>query len=470
MNTKRTALSLRSAPTSASTLLSRIIQTPNLPQIIQSLPNPIFSALIRHIGVEDAGELVALATTQQIISAFDEDLFVNKTPGQRETFDAERFATWLEVLLESGDTQAALRLAQLSEDFLVLAFSHLITVLDHDALRDRLYEDNTPTADTIDKILESSLIEEIDGYLLVAKVYDGWDALLAVVLALDRDYRTLLVQILDRCAALTADALDDLDALATLLSSSESLAEDVEAERDARRSLSGFIEPRAAKNFLTSAKQPLQTSLRDQPRDPIARMYFRDLSNYPHPTSTAPHLAIPATKPSTDTQPEWIAALPSLLNPNNNSDNNNAKTNPPMQTLPSSTSMNSLPIEDALKNLQQKSPTRFAIRTSELAFLANVLLSAATLNGRRLRLSEASQSALFTVALGAALEANDTENQTSNPFTSADALCDMLYDVPADLLFRRASSALATQKLTPDHACFVHSPQHLNALLLTIFK
>ena len=33
------------------------------------------------IGIEDAGEIVALATTEQIVTAFDEDLFVNARPG-----------------------------------------------------------------------------------------------------------------------------------------------------------------------------------------------------------------------------------------------------------------------------------------------------------------------------------------------------------------------------------------------------
>lgn len=56
-------------------LLTRLIEMPDLAATIQALPAERFAALVRELGVEDAGELVALATTEQLVQAFDEDPF-----------------------------------------------------------------------------------------------------------------------------------------------------------------------------------------------------------------------------------------------------------------------------------------------------------------------------------------------------------------------------------------------------------
>jgi hypothetical protein len=147
------------------TLLKQLLELPQLPARVQALPVAAFSALIRRIGVEDAGELVALAAVEQLVTAFDEDLFVNARPGERETFDAERFGAWLEVLLEAGEQTAAERIAAMSEDFVVQALSSLVIVLEIDVLRQWLSED-CEDAEAIDNLLASSATEEIDGYLL----------------------------------------------------------------------------------------------------------------------------------------------------------------------------------------------------------------------------------------------------------------------------------------------------------------
>ena len=45
--------------------------------------------VIDHVGLEDAGELVALATTDQLRRIFDDDLWHAPAPGKDETFDGE---------------------------------------------------------------------------------------------------------------------------------------------------------------------------------------------------------------------------------------------------------------------------------------------------------------------------------------------------------------------------------------------
>jgi hypothetical protein len=98
-----------------------ILEEPSLVQAVQTLEPEVLTKLVRHIGLEDSGELVALFTTEQLMEVFDEDLWQSDRPGDEETFDDKRFALWLEVLLESGPGLAARKVAELDEDLLSAA-------------------------------------------------------------------------------------------------------------------------------------------------------------------------------------------------------------------------------------------------------------------------------------------------------------------------------------------------------------
>ncbi|MEO8903549.1 MAG: DUF6178 family protein [Polyangiaceae bacterium] len=278
-------------------LLNSLIELPTLASTVQALPAPTFAALVRKVGLEDAGELVALATTAQLVQAFDEDLFVSDRAGERESLDVARFVVWLEVLLEAGDEVVANRVAELEEDFVAHALGGVLLVLDHDALRDVLDDGDEDGARQVDKALESALTEDIDGYILVAKQHDGWDAVLALVLALDRNHRALLVRLLDRLARIGSAYLDDLEELSTVLSEGESLAEDAEAAREDRRSKQGYVEARSARAFLSLARKPAGDE-RPTDRDPLTRAYFREVergrpSAIPGPAADAAAFGLP---------------------------------------------------------------------------------------------------------------------------------------------------------------------------------
>src|SRR5262249_21297375 len=58
--------------------------------------------VIDRCGLEDCVELVALATPRQLERVLDTDLWRARTPGADETFDADRFGVWLDVLLQTG--------------------------------------------------------------------------------------------------------------------------------------------------------------------------------------------------------------------------------------------------------------------------------------------------------------------------------------------------------------------------------
>src|SRR6185436_5301995 len=101
------------APRAPRDLLDRILDTPDLANVVKSLEPKLLHQLLRHCGLEDCGEILALATTDQLTRIFDDDLWTSARPGAHDRFDAERFGVWLAVLAEMGGAAAAQRLSEL---------------------------------------------------------------------------------------------------------------------------------------------------------------------------------------------------------------------------------------------------------------------------------------------------------------------------------------------------------------------
>ncbi len=236
--------------TVSKSLIERLVDAPNLARIVHALDAQTFSALVRRIGIEDAGALIGLATRDQLEAAFDDDLFTNKVPGEREAFDRSRFVLWLEALLAEGDSFAADRIASLPEDLVVEALSSIVAILDEDALLMRM---RAQVPDAEDKAApERPLSTGIDGYVIEARIEEGFDAAVSLIVALDQSRPEYVARILDRCARVTERFVDEADELADALSAEGSLGEDVEAAREARRSAKGFVEARSAAGFCCS--------------------------------------------------------------------------------------------------------------------------------------------------------------------------------------------------------------------------
>ena len=125
-------------PLRSGDLLNRILEQPGMVASIQHLDPLLLKRLVDHIGLEDAAEIVAMASTEQLHRVFDEDLWHNRQPGEEEVFDADRFVLWLEVLQESGAGVAAQKVARFDEDILTLVLSRHLLVLDHEALAARV--------------------------------------------------------------------------------------------------------------------------------------------------------------------------------------------------------------------------------------------------------------------------------------------------------------------------------------------
>src|SRR5919109_4584135 len=111
-------------------LLDRILNTPSLEQVVPRLRPDLLHRVIQTCGLEDCGELVALATPEQLARILDLDLWRAAKAGMDEQFDADRFGVWLEVLLETGAAAAAQKLAGMDVDIVIAGLAQHALVYD----------------------------------------------------------------------------------------------------------------------------------------------------------------------------------------------------------------------------------------------------------------------------------------------------------------------------------------------------
>ena len=70
-------------------LLDRLLETTDLARIVPVLEPRILQQIVRRRGLESSGEIIALATSEQLLRVFDIDLWESDEPGGEERFDAD---------------------------------------------------------------------------------------------------------------------------------------------------------------------------------------------------------------------------------------------------------------------------------------------------------------------------------------------------------------------------------------------
>ena len=425
----------RSRP-STHQILSRIIAAPDVALQVRGLPPAVLGGLIRRIGLEDAGELVAFATTQQLAAIFDEDLWRSDRAGQDETFDADRFVLWLEVLLEAGEQVVARRLAELPVDLVTLALHRQLLVVDMDALIPDMQEGGDEV-DQIEKALSDCQFEELDAYRLIARHPDGWDVLWTAILALDRDHHDHLMRILDRCAALSAGDIDQQGGLYQVLTSEEMLAGDVAAEREDRRAEAGHVAPSSAAACLKLARR---LDAAPDVRDPLTRAYFRGFSRKPAEVPMEPRGE--AAEP-TGTRQDLMTLLHDMDVEVGAAERDTARMLGAASAGTSSAAAGAdqteeLALLQAVRALVDRgdaeSQAAFVARSEELAYVANALAAGCSLRGGKLRPLDAVRAAVAACNVGLQLVSR-AGRDVADP---TQAHVQILLHTTADALFRRA--------------------------------
>jgi Family of unknown function (DUF6178) len=380
-------------------LVMRILEQPGVVAAVRDMPGARLAELVDQIGLEDAGELIALASTEQLERLFDVDLWRADRAGDDETFRPERFALWLRVMREAGEEVLVQRLSELPQDLVALAVHRLALVLDMDVVEEQLGWAGDEAA-PIEQALEAAAFEQWEEFRVIARAPDVWEDLWTTLVSLDRDHHDRLRAILEQCCAMSTEYISGQGGLYQVLTSDEMLESDVAAAREDRRAAEGFVSPADARAFLELARR----GDREDERDPFTRAYFRavpaarlDLGAERRPR---PEPAAPAEVTALAGRSHLVAPL----------------------------------FEEAMSEMRQRDPALFAARVRELGYLVNVWMAGGAHEGRSPRPIEALELVLRTcdAGLAARLPPGQIDRQQALAVLTA---------TPADALFRRGFRA-----------------------------
>ena len=231
--------------------LERILATPDLARLVPQLRPEALHRFIETCGLEDCGDLLALATPEQLTQLCDLDLWRPERPGRTESFDAARFGIWLEVLVDTSPSGAAQKLAELDRDLVTAGLAEHVRVFDGAARADYL----TTDGELIEarRLPGDPLTADVGGYIVIARRADAWDAIVAVLTSLEAVQPRCFLDVMSGVRALSnsgfeADGLDDL------LAEGDQLMYDVSLGREGRRERQGYVAVSDARAFLQAAR------------------------------------------------------------------------------------------------------------------------------------------------------------------------------------------------------------------------
>jgi hypothetical protein len=361
-------------------LLERILDVPQLARVVPHLQPEVLHRVIQTFGLEDCGELVTLATPSQLAAVFDLDLWRTDQPGMDEQLDADRFGVWLEVLVESGVATAAGIVAEMDPGLVVAALAQHVFVFDVASISPLMSADGEEF-DVVSS-LDTGISCEIAGYRIVAKRSESWDAIVAVLLALDAEHQGAFGRVMRGCRSLSNSA-PELDGLDDLLGAGEQVMFDLGAVRERRREKKGYATPAEARSFLQMSRR---LSLRHDaaPTDnPIARAYFRGIDFSRAVDTDTDSRRLPAGTPESaapEDAADAVAAIVDIIL-------EAGSVNPPGRTRGSAPTPPRARLEGVHGETPRISPMQahmqvvcdrdaaaFSMRSQEIAYLANTIL------------------------------------------------------------------------------------------------
>ena len=228
----------------------------SIAQAVTQLPPETLHQIVKHCGIEACGDLLTLATPSQLTAVLDLDLWHGAHPGADAHFDVDRFGTWLEVLVDAGDDVAARTVAALDASLTIAGLSRYVRIFDPGTFEPTAQSDDEPMdrhemmhAGTSRDMPEC----EIGGYLVRARRADTWDAILALLAALDTNHADDFHAIMQGCRRLS-HSRPEVDGLDDLLQAPEQSLHDLAVDREHRHAERGFVTPADARAFLEAAR------------------------------------------------------------------------------------------------------------------------------------------------------------------------------------------------------------------------
>jgi hypothetical protein len=386
-------------------LLKTLTDNPALPAFVRTLKAPVLKRLIDHVGLHDAGDLIALTSTEQLREIFEVSLWESLAPGQAERLQPEKFLEWLDVMLEVGPTFAAQRLIELGDTFVTLNFAPLIKVTDSSVMAEH-QEDAAPCGCALCQLTQrDASFDIIADYLVMAVHDDEWDAVRATLVELESEDAQFLHRVLARCCNRATVRF-------LVAEDPEPLLDDETYEREQRRERSGFVTPQIAATFLaTTRKTPSAELIARNEYDDISRRYFEQLA------AAAKADAEPekTDEQEDDDSPEAAVAPVELraLEEALVQAEIVGDASPKLLTGPKASREPVLELQAHLDRLQITRPDVFVARLGELIFLANVLMAGSWYQGGRFTEAEAARAALACANLGLDFVLNEERAMSS---------------------------------------------------------
>jgi len=378
-------------------LLARLLDAPNLAQVVPQLQPKLLHRVVQRCGLEDCGEIVALATSEQLARVFDLDLWRAAQPGLDEQFDAERFGLWLEVLLENGAAAAAQKLAGMDAELVITGLAQHALVYDRAAVTP--YETLDGEQVDMSRDDDDRLTSDLGGYVLVARRTDSWDAIVEVLMSLGEEHPAYFQQVMRGCCTLSNSGFED-DGLDDLLSDGDQIMLELAVEREHRREKQGYVTPAQARAFLQMARELRLDGDAPPTVNPLARAYFQTINETTtadaNSAASASGLLTAGAQPAPEKSGEAAAAVFELLL--------DAGIIPqPPRALLSGAGERALRLDHVRTRLEfalDRDYAAYLARQEELAYLANVLLAGCSLQERPFTPQEASDAAIATCNLG----------------------------------------------------------------------
>jgi hypothetical protein len=360
----------------------------------------VLHRVIQNRGLEDCGELVVLATPGQLAAVLDLDLWRPAQPGLDEQFDADRFGLWLEVLMESGATVAAQKLADVDVDLATAGFAQHLRVFDSAAVsRAPIDGEEVPAVGTPNDGLSC----DVGGYLVVGRRTDSWDAIVAVLVALDAEHQDYFHRVMRGCRSLS-NSRPEVDGLDDLLTVNEQVMFDLALDREQRREQEGYATPAQARAFLEMSRQVRLAHDATRPSNPIARAYFRAIEWTTATDADSGSRRLPAgssASPAPEKSADAVAAIVDVLL---------AAGILPQQPRalldrPHGQAPRLARIRAQMQFIADRDHAAFSMRSQELAFLANTIVAGCSIQARPFTAQEASDAAVAVCNLGLEAEA-----------------------------------------------------------------
>jgi hypothetical protein len=376
-------------------LLVRILDTPQLALAVPHLAPELLHCVIQKFGLEDCSDLVALATPAQLQRVFDIDLWRQTRPGLDEQLDVERFTTWLEVLMQSGATSAAQKVAGMDADLVIAALAQHLRVFDVATFQPTESSDDEP----LERRRSGEPSCELGGYLLEATRSDAWDTIVDLLATLESNHPDYFHRVMRGCRHLSNEGFEQ-DGLDDLLDDRAQDLFDLGLDREHRREQRGFVTPAQARAFLHDARRVHLQQPTPPPSNPIVRAYFRAIAETPatDPAAAAVNELPPASSGSSNTAEaaQAVGAVIELLR------DAGVLNDQPRALLPAAPDGPQVlaRIQAHMQFASDINPTVHAKRMEELVFLANTLVAGCSLQERPFTEREASDAAMAICNLG----------------------------------------------------------------------